>query len=194
MSTDNTSSQNDQDTLNPGDNPTLGTVEEQLAKIEAAELRASADNTIKNHVIVAMTLGLVPLPLFDVALLIGNQVKMVHGLSEHYETPFEKNRAKSIVISLISGSVPVIGVIGLSSGAKIIPGIGSLVGSGSVAITGGALTYAVGRVFVHHFESGGTLLSFDTKKMRGLFNKELKAGRKAAAEAKEDSSATADVS
>lgn len=190
MSTENNSSQNDQDTLNPDHKPELGTVEEQLEEIAAAELRASADNTIKNHVMVAMTLGLVPLPVFDVALLIGNQVKMVHGLSELYETPFEENRVKSIVISLISGSVPVLGVIGLSTGAKIIPGIGSLVGSGGVAITGGALTYAVGRVFVQHFESGGTLLSFDTKKMRGLFKKELDEGREAAAEAKADSGAT----
>jgi len=190
MSTDKTASKKDQDTLNPDDHPALGTAEEQLAEIAAAELQATANNTIKNHVMVAMTLGLVPLPVFDVALLIGNQVKMVHGLSELYETPFEENRVKSIVISLIGGSTPVLGVIGLSTGAKLIPGIGSLVGSGGVAITGGALTYAVGRVFVHHFESGGTLLSFDAKKMRKLFKKELDAGREAAAETSAGDNAT----
>jgi uncharacterized protein (DUF697 family) len=161
--------------------PPSGTAEEQIAEVAAETRRAEADNTVKNHVMIALSLGLVPLPLFDLALLTGSQIKMVHSLSGLYGQPFAKDRVKAIVISLISGSAPVLGVIGLSSGAKIIPGIGSLVGSGGVAVTGGALTYAVGRVFVQHFESGGTLLNFDLSKARASFKKELHQGREAVA-------------
>lgn len=139
--------------------------------------RSSVDSLIKDHVIISMALGLVPVPLFDVALVAGNQVAMVHELSGLYGIPFKKNRTKSIIISLISGSIPATGVIALSSGAKIMPGVGSLVGSGSVSIISGALTYATGQVFVKHFESGGTLLDFDSKKMRQNFKEQFRVGR-----------------
>ncbi len=179
------SSDDDRDSIKRADGPTdvppSGTAEEQIAEVAAETRRAEADNTVKNHVMIALSLGLVPLPLFDLALLTGNQIKMVHSLSALYEQPFAKDRVKAIVISLVSGSAPVLGVIGLSAGAKIIPGIGSLVGSGGVAVTGGALTYAVGRVFVQHFESGGTLLNFDFSKARASFKKELHQGSEAVA-------------
>lgn len=146
-----------------------------------ATTRAQADNIIKNHIIVAMSFALVPMPLFDLALLAGNQVAMVNALSELYGVPFEQNKARSIVIALVSSALPVLGVAALSSGIKLIPGIGSLFGSGAIAITGGALTYAVGQVFAAHFAAGGTLLDLDPAKMRDLFNEEVKKGKAAMA-------------
>jgi uncharacterized protein (DUF697 family) len=175
----------------PADEADVTNTTEQLAEIAEAERSTQANNLVKNHVMVALTFGLVPVPLFDAALLIGNQVKMLHGLAKIYDVPFAEDRVKSTVIALLSGSLPVAGVIALSSGAKLIPGIGSLVGSGSLAITGGALTYAVGRVFIKHFESGGTLLNFDAKKVRGKFKKELDEGKKVAEEATEEVAANA---
>ena len=163
-----------------------GNTEQGNAGMEPTLLRASVDNTIKNHVIIALAFGLVPVPLFDVALLVGNQVAMVNNVSKLYDTPFEEHRAKSIIISLLSGSAPVGGIVILSTGAKAIPGIGSLVGSGIVAFIGGALTYATGKVFAKHFESGATLLDFDSKKMRDFFNKQFRVGRKVAAKEAEE--------
>lgn len=158
--------------------------EQEIDAAEAATLRRQADVRIKNHVLVATTLGLVPLPLFDLALLAGNQVAMVHGLSGLYGVPFDKLRTRAIVMSLLAGSAPVLTVVGLSSGAKLMPGIGSLLGSGSVAVGGGALTYAVGQVFVQHFEGGGNLFDVDLKAMRRLFARKVKEGEAAAAEAR----------
>jgi uncharacterized protein (DUF697 family) len=152
-----------------------------------------ADNTIKNHVISAMAIGLVPVPIFDLGLLIANQVKMVHSLCKLYEVPFAENRVKSMVVSLVGGSAPVFCTIGLSTGAKLIPGIGTLLGSGIVSTTGGATTYAVGRVFSKHFDSGGTLLSFNSEKIRNIFKKELSKGREAAKEFGEDSKIAANA-
>lgn len=158
-------------------------VEQEIDATEAATLRRQADVRIKNHVLVATTLGLVPLPLFDLALLVGNQVAMVHGLSGLYGVPFDKHRTRAIVTSLLAGSAPVLTVVALSSGAKLMPGIGSLLGSGSVAVGGGALTYAVGQVFAQHFEGGGNLFDVDLKAMRRLFARKVEEGEAAAAEA-----------
>jgi hypothetical protein len=45
----------------------------------------------------------------------------------------------------------------------------------------GASTYAVGRVFIQHFECGGTILSFDPEKVRAHFEKEFEEGKKVVA-------------
>ena len=44
-------------------------------------------------------------------------------------------------------------------------------------IISAATTYAVGQIFIQHFESGGTLLSFDAEKAMGLFKGLFKKGR-----------------
>jgi uncharacterized protein (DUF697 family) len=82
-----------------------------------------------------------------------------------------------MIVSLASGTLPVVGVLGLNSGLKLMPGIGSLIGSGSVSITGSLLTYAVGRVFVKHFESGGTYLTLNTHKARSDLRAAIREGR-----------------
>jgi hypothetical protein len=42
------------------------------------------------------------------------------------------------------------------------------------AFAASALTYAIGRVFIHHFELGGTLLNFDADKLRSYFREQLR--------------------
>jgi uncharacterized protein (DUF697 family) len=81
------------------------------------------------------------------------------------------------VTSLVAGSLPVLGVVGLSSFAKLIPGIGSLAGSASLGISAGAVTYAVGQTFIMHFEEGGTLEDFEPKQAQAFFKREFEAGK-----------------
>lgn len=146
------------------------------AELLASSQRSEANSLIKNYVIAATGLGLVPVPLVDLGGLMALQIKLVHGLASHYEVPFKENIGKSLITSLLSGAGSVIGVMGLSSLAKAIPVLGTLGGGASVAISAGAVTYAVGQVFANHFESGGTLLNFDPKKMRELFKRKVKEG------------------
>jgi len=161
--------------------PDFGLPEEQLARVATETRRIEAHNAVKNHVMVALTFGLVPSPLFDVAMLVGNQVSMVRALAGRYGQPFDKGRSKAVILSLIGGSASVLAVVALSSGVKIIPGIGTLTGSGGVAMLGGAVTYALGRTFIAHFESGGTLRDCDAARFRAAFRRELGKGREAVA-------------
>jgi len=46
----------------------------------------------------------------------------------------------------------------------------------------GASTYAIGNLFIRHFESGGTLLNMDPQKMREHFKEEFENGKKVAEE------------
>jgi hypothetical protein len=45
-------------------------------------------------------------------------------------------------------------------------------------------TYAIGKVFVKHFESGGTLLNFNVDKVKDYYNEQFKKGEKVASSAK----------
>ena len=45
----------------------------------------------------------------------------------------------------------------------------------------GAVTYAIGKVFVQHFEMGGTLLDFNPEKVKKYFREQYEQGMKKAA-------------
>lgn len=154
----------------------LHTSEVNLSTVAAALRQTEAQNIIKNNIITSIASGLVPIPLFDIISLTNIQFHMIQTLAEHYEVPVD-NISRSLVTSLISGSLPVISIIGAGSMLKSIPGIGSLAGSGSVSITSGAVSYAVGQVFIRHFEMGGTLKDFNPSSARDYFSEQFKAGK-----------------
>ena len=158
---------------------------------EAAELdldlrSSQATNIVKKHVIVTMGAAMVPIPLFDLVALSGVQLKMLYSLTKLYEIPFSKNVGKSSIASLLGGVMPTSAAMTLASLAKAVPGLGTATGIISVSILGGATTYAIGSVFMQHFESGGTLLDFDPKKMREYFSTKMQEGKDLAANLKPD--------
>lgn len=155
---------------------TIDELETNLHTVASALRLSEAQNIVKANVITSMASGLIPVPLFDMISLTNIQFHMIQTLAEHYEIPAD-NINKSLVTSLISGSLPVISILGLGSFIKSIPGIGTLAGSGSVAIISGAIAYAVGQVFIRHFEQGGTLEDFNPDSAKEYFSEQFKAGR-----------------
>jgi uncharacterized protein (DUF697 family) len=67
---------------------------------------------------------------------------------------------------------------GLGSAVKAVPLVGTIAGMILMPSLAAASTLAIGRVFNQHFASGGTLLSFDTEKMREHFKVEFEAAKK----------------
>lgn len=138
---------------------------------------SKAQNIIKNNVIAAMAAGLVPIPVVDIIGTTNIQFHMITVLTEHYDVPAE-DISKSLIASVLLGTAPVISVISLCSLMKSMPCIGSLAGSGSVSVLSGAVTYALGQVFVRHFEQGGTLEDFKPESTKEYFQEELENGKK----------------
>jgi uncharacterized protein (DUF697 family) len=137
----------------------------------------AANNIIKNHVIAAGGVALVPIPIFDMAALTATQMSLLRSLSEHYEVPFDDTTVKSILTPILGGCLPVLSVIGLSSLSKMIPGIGTLAGSAGLSVTVGASTYAFGQVFAKHCAGGGNLQDFDSQQARRLIKEEFEHGK-----------------
>jgi len=151
--------------------------EVSLEQEERRLRREKADSIIKNNVIQAVAMGLIPAPLLDIMSLINVQYKMAHDLARLYDLHYQKV-GKAVVRSFVLGVLPVATVTGLSSLLKLMPGIGSFVGGASVSISSGCLTYATGKVFFRHFEAGGTMDDFDLKEAKRQFRSEFKKGRK----------------
>jgi uncharacterized protein (DUF697 family) len=145
----------------------------------AAEMRRlKCDMTISKHVAASMGAGFIPVPIIDFAVITGIQVDLLYRLCKIYEVKFSKEAARSILASLVGAAVPGVQATLFASGMKFIPGIGTAAAMFATPALSAATTYAVGRVFVQHLESGGTLLTFDAKKMREHFEKALGEGKR----------------
>jgi len=137
-----------------------------------------ADKLIKDYAYGSSLTGFIPVPLLDTISLIYVQRHMIYKLSKLYGIPLSKNMAKALISTLMAGMATTIASGAVGSSLKVAPGIGTVVGSASMAAMGGTATYALGKVFQQHFENGGTLENFDPKAARTAFDKELKKGQK----------------
>jgi uncharacterized protein (DUF697 family) len=167
--------------------------EDKITAAARAERLASAHSLVKNYVLASAGIALVPVPLADLVGIAALQIKLVHGLAKHYDVPFKESAALSLVASLLSGASSILLVKGLASLGKAVPGLGSLAGGGGVAAASASVTYAVGEVFINHFEAGGTLLDFKPEKVKALFKRALKHDKaEAEAEVEAEAEASAD--
>jgi uncharacterized protein (DUF697 family) len=110
--------------------------------------------------------GLIPVPLVDMAAVGGVQLYMLRRLSEIYEIPFAENRGKSILASLAGAMAPASVATASGSFIKGLPGIGTVIGALTMPIASAGATWVIGRVFIQHFASGGTLLDFNPPEYR----------------------------
>lgn len=169
--------------VNPtaADNSEIGAPQSLSLDEEARTRRLrEADNIVKNHIIAVMGASLVPIPLVDLVVLTSVQLKMLQRLASLYDQPFSKNAGKQLVVSLLGGVLPTSAAITVASFTKTIPGLGTTTGMISVSTIGGAITYAIGHTFIRHFESGGTLLDVDIKRLRRLFRSQVREGKQQA--------------
>jgi uncharacterized protein (DUF697 family) len=109
--------------------------------------------------------GLIPVPLVDIAAVGGVQLQMLRRLSEIYGVPFTDNRAKSLIASLAGSVLPASAAsttaMGVASVLKAIPGVGTVIAASTMPVFSAGATWVIGKVFIQHFASGGTLLDFN---------------------------------
>src|SRR6516225_8797236 len=136
--------------------------------------------------------GLIPIPLVDMAAVGGVQLQMLRRLSE--------NRGKSILASLAGAVIPAstatTTAVGVGSLVKSLPGVGTAIGALTMPVFSAGATYVIGKVFIQHFASGGTLLDFNPPDYREFIKaqKEKFAARSAASSSGSPASATRSAS
>jgi uncharacterized protein (DUF697 family) len=105
--------------------------------------------------------GLIPLPFVDVLAVGGLQVQMLRRVSQIYDVQFSENRGKALIASLAGTMIPVTSGMGAASALKGIPLLGMVASAFVMPVLSAGATYAIGKAFIQHFESGGTLLDFN---------------------------------
>lgn len=158
------------------------TTQAQAPVIEVDQ--AALDKTVKYHTWASAAMGIVPLPLVDVVGVTAIQLNMLRKLSKYYGIPFSKNVVKNILGSLLGAVVPTGAGFPLASAAKAVPVIGTAAGVVALPVLAAASTYAVAKVFIQHFASGGTFLTFDPEKVKEYYAEMFKEGQKVASEMK----------
>jgi uncharacterized protein (DUF697 family) len=105
--------------------------------------------------------GLIPLPVVDVVAVGGLQIQMLRRISQIYDVEFSENRGKALIASLAGTMIPVTSGIGAASALKTIPLLGIMASAFVMPALSAGASYAIGKAFIEHFESGGSLLDFN---------------------------------
>jgi len=142
-------------------------------KEKASESR-HADTIIRNHVMWSMGAGVIPVIVLDIVAVSATQIDMIRQLSKAYGRDFSETQGKAIVSALTSTTIARMGARSL---VKMIPVVGSIIGGVTASIFAGASTYALGQVFKTHFDSGGTLLDFDTDRLKDMYKEQFEKGK-----------------
>lgn len=143
---------------------------ESDALAAASAKKEKAMQAVIQHASYSSIAGLVPIPILDNVVVGSVHLQMVKDIAACYDVAYSSRRTALVISVLLWG----MGIPSLArwTGSKLLSGIplvGGLAGwAGSAAMTG-AVTYAVGRVLVYHFATGGNLFNFDAEKARSFF-------------------------
>ena len=133
------------------------------------QILSRAEMVINRHIVWAMASGAVPIHFVDALGVMFIQNDMLKQLCQIYNVKYNENIGKSIVSSIIATSA----VKGISFAFKPIKAGERIM----MSILSGAVTYAMGRMFLGNFEKGISLLDLDIKKGEELFNKNFEKGK-----------------
>ncbi|MCB0668989.1 MAG: DUF697 domain-containing protein [Saprospiraceae bacterium] len=141
-----------------------------------------ANSIIKNHMMWSMGAGFIPVPIADVFAVGAIQLDMIRQLCNLYEVNYKDTEGKAVISSMTGSIIARVGARAI----KFIPGVGTVVGGVTLAILSGASTYALGEVFKKHFETGGTFLDFDPKRLKKVYDEMFEKGKEYARKIKKE--------
>lgn len=159
---------------------------EKQENVEAQE--QMADNAIEAKFLVRRYMlytggaGLIPIPFVDALSVGALQLKMIKELGDMYGHPFKEHIVRGAISALVGGVAAVSLVRSTGGLLKSVPLVGSILGGASMGIYSSAATYAIGRVFIRHFESGGTYLTFNPSKYRQYYREQFHNAKKSEGE------------
>lgn len=133
---------------------------------------AQAMSTVKKYMAGNAAAGLVVLPIFDMVAITGLQMSMVSSISHTYGQKFQPDMVKSLLMGYLSS----VGAMTIGYGVfrgmlKLVPGIGITAGAVAQSASAAAMTYAVGRAFIMHYEAGGTIMDLNPAEMKAHFKR-----------------------
>lgn len=112
--------------------------------------REAANKLVRSATLISLAAGLEPIPLVDIPILLGNQIRLVLRIAAVYGEPMSAQHMRELVTTIAGG----LALRYLAEeAAKAMPFGGDLV-AGAIAAAG---TWAIGQVAIEYFESGKKL-------------------------------------
>jgi hypothetical protein len=155
---------------------------------EESDKAAGASEIVHQYMFGSFATQFLPsLPLLDHALQSRVQLQMIGALARHYGREFDSKCIQSLLHELV-GISPEERAVKLfkdvltqAGDAKemmktIIPGARLVLGYGEI-VEPLATLYAVGRIFISHFESGGTIFTIKASAVKERYEKEFHVGQ-----------------
>jgi uncharacterized protein (DUF697 family) len=143
---------------NEGAEQTTASLTKEVSQSEREQLAATLVN---RFAIWSGAAGLIPVPVLDIVTVAGLQLQMLRRISQIYDVSFSENRGKALIASLAGSLIPASSGLGAVSALKAVPIVGTLTSGLVMPVLSAGATYAIGKAFIQHFESGGTLLDFN---------------------------------
>ena len=120
----------------------------------------------------------IPVPFVDSATLVGLQIKMISELCKCYGIPFKRESVNAIISGLLGGTMTATVASGLRRGVlKHVPHVGYLASAVTEPILNFSSTYAIGTIFIQHFEKDGDLNNFNFDHVKGSFASYMEKGK-----------------
>lgn len=112
--------------------------------------REAANKLVRSATLISLAAGLEPIPLVDIPILLGNQIRLVLRIAAVYGEPMSAQHMRELVTTIAGGLLM---RYLAEEAAKAVPFGGDLV-AGAIAAAG---TWAMGQVAIEYFESGKKL-------------------------------------
>lgn len=153
----------------------LNANDEATKSVNALDYRnLLAKQCVKNWSQWATVAGFIPLELIDTAAISGVQLKLTYDLCKIYDVPFKKESALAVIGALVGGSITTMASQRLGASlVNKIPYVGGILGSVTQPAIAYGSTYALGLVFISHFEKDGTLHNFNLESAKTLFDEQV---------------------
>jgi small GTP-binding protein len=123
--------------------------------------REAAQKLVRTAALVSLAAGLEPIPLIDIPILLGTQIRMVLRIAAVYGEPLSAKHARELVTTVAGGLL--LRYLA-EEAAKAVPFGGDLV-SGAIAAAG---TWTLGQVAIEYFEGGKR---FSRRQLNEMFNR-----------------------
>ncbi|MEN0053843.1 MAG: DUF697 domain-containing protein [Mucilaginibacter sp.] len=160
------------------DKEVLGEKVADLRTDGASEEQIKAEAVVQNYMLWTGAAGIIPMPLADIAAISAIQLTMLKKIGEIYDFRFSSNWGKSVISTLTGAYAST--ALGHGIGKALLRSIPLVGGITSILALPGfaaASTWALGKIFILHFESGGTLLDFDPVKSKDYYTSLVKTKR-----------------
>ena len=145
---------------------------------DSMKSRLNAERIVRRCALGTLSALLVPTLLAEWVLLPALQLLLIHKLCDSYGQKFVLNAAKAKTTLFLSWLF----ILSTTDACSVVLRHLPLIGTGwrrvGTALIGSASTYAIGKVFILHFESGGTLLSLDPTKMWQYYTEQFAKAQK----------------